>query len=260
LYNSAQRLYINQELHRQVPPDSISEHYKKFIENLIESCKKWNNGVVKTLLKTSGIDENNAIAYLSYMQHFGVPSPFLDYTYNPYVALFFAVDNLVYQPSDNEIDNYFSLYYTYTKSTIFETFKYVFDKNLKKEDISYNSIDLNNMSIILPDEELYQIMNSVNIINQEGLFFYNNHPWYPLEKTYKDHINFLIKEKGRKKFDEMLAHETFSGCLNIHKSLVPVIKEKLNEMGINKDYVYPSMKDFRSSVTNFGILESIKRN
>ena len=92
LYNSAQRLYINQELHRQVHPDSIAVHYKEFIENLIENCKSWNNGVVKNLLKSSGIDENNAIAYLSYMQHFGVPSPFLDYTYNPYIALFFAID------------------------------------------------------------------------------------------------------------------------------------------------------------------------
>ena len=116
------------------------------------------------------------------------------------------------------------------------------------------------MSIILPDEELYQIINSVNIINQEGLFFYNNHPWYPLEKTYKDHTTFLIKEKGRKTFDDLLAHETFSGCLNIHKSLVPVIREKLNQMGINKNFVYPSMNDFRFSVTNTGILESIKRN
>src|SRR5690606_12011975 len=47
LYNSAQRLYINQELHKQVSSDSISEHYKDFITKLIENCKEWNNGVVK---------------------------------------------------------------------------------------------------------------------------------------------------------------------------------------------------------------------
>ena len=150
LYNSAQRLYINQELHKQVPPDSISEHYKDFISKLIESCKKWNNGVIKKLLENAGIQEDNSLAYLSYMQHYGVPTPFLDYSYNPYDSLFFAIDNLNDQSSDNEIDNYFSFYYTYTKSTVFESWKYVFDKNVKQKDIiSYDDIDLNEMSIIL---------------------------------------------------------------------------------------------------------------
>jgi hypothetical protein len=257
LYSSAQRVYINQELHKQVPPDEISEHYKRFIENLINNCKSWNNGVVSKLLKSVGIDENNALAYLSYMQHFGVPSPLLDYTYNPYVALFFAIDGLDYRPSDNEIDNYFSIYYTYTEATAFQSWKYVFDENLKKQDISYETIDLNSMSIILPDEELYKIVNSVNIVNQEGLFFYNNHPWYPLERTYCEYIDFLKKDQGQKFFDDNLMHETISGCYNIHKSLVPAIKAKLNELGINKNYIYPDMEDFRHSVTNQGILNSL---
>ena len=39
------------------------------------------------------------------------------------------------------------------------------------------------MSIIVPNQELYKIVNSLNIINQDGLFLYNNHPWYPLERT-----------------------------------------------------------------------------
>lgn len=257
LYNSAQRVYIQQELHKQVPEDGIAEHYRDFVTKLIKNCKSWNNGVVERLLISSGIDPNNSLAYLSYMQHFGVPTPFLDYSYNPYVALFFAIDDLVYSPSDNEIDNYFSFYYTYADSTVFESWKYVFDDNLKKDEISYEKIDENDMSIILPDDELYQIMNSVNIINQEGLFFYNNHPWYPLERTYKEYTDFLLKEWGQDKFDKLLTEKTFNGCYNIHKSLIPAIKEKLNKMGINKNHIYPDMADFRKSVTNNGILNSL---
>lgn len=259
LYSSAQRLYINQELHRQVSSDKISEHYIKFVEGLIDNCKSWNNGVVSKLLQNSGIDENNAVAYLSYMQHFGVPTPFLDYSYNPYVALFFAIDNLSYTASDNEIDNYFSLYYTFTNSTIFERWRYVFNDKLKKEDISYKSIDSNSMSIILPDEELYKIINSVNIINQEGLFFYNNHPWYPLERTYNEYIVDVKEEIGEEAFKKLLSPETISGCFNIHKSLIPAIKKKLNELGINDSYIYPDMSDFRKSVTNNGILNSLTK-
>lgn len=258
MYSSAQRVYINQELHKQASKlEDIEEHYKDFINNLIENCKSWNNGVVKQLLVNSGIDENNSLAYLSYMQHFGVPTPLLDFSFNPYVALFFAIDNLVYNPSDKEIDNYFSFYYTYTGATFFEGCRYIFDENLKKEGLMYETIDKNEMSLILPDDQLYKIINSVNIINQKGLFFFNNHPWQPLEMKYDENVRDLKEKLSKEKFDILMMHDTLSGCFNIHKSLIPAIREKLNEMGINKNYIYPDMNDFRKTVTNNGILKSL---
>jgi len=113
------------------------------------------------------------------------------------------------------------------------------------------------MSIILPDEELYRIMNSVYIINQEGLFFYNNHPWYSLERTYNEFVDYFKKERGEEKFKELMMHDTISGCFNIHKSLIPAVKEKLNDLGITKNYVYPDMINFRETVTNEGILKCL---
>ncbi len=123
---------MSQDLHKQVPENKIRDHYKKFINELIANCKSWNNGVVKNLLVQSGIDKNNELTYLIYEQHFGVPTPLLDFTFNPYVALFFAINNITYTPSNNEIDNYLSLYWTCKEQTMFEGWVYVFDKNLKK--------------------------------------------------------------------------------------------------------------------------------
>ena len=51
--------------------------------------------------------------------------------------------------------------------------------------------------------------------------------------------------------------DTFSGCFNIHKSLIPAIKEKLKEFGITKDYIYPNMDNFREEVKYNGILNSL---
>ncbi|RIH66194.1 FRG domain-containing protein [Mariniphaga sediminis] len=257
MYNSAQRVYITQELHKQVPPDSISEHYNKFVSESIQSCKQWNDGVVKRLLEDSGINENNSLAYLSYMQHYGVPTPFLDFTYNPYVALYIAIDDISFTPSENEIDNYFSLYYTYTDATAFKMWENVFDNRFNSQEIPYEQVAENEMSIILPSSEIYKVINNVNIINQKGLFLYNNHPWYPLEHQYKEFAAYVKKEMGEEKWDMLLLHDTIAGCFNIHKSLIPAIKKQLKSEGIDKKYVYPDMKDFTEQVSSEGILNCL---
>lgn len=242
LYNSAQRHYINHELFAQVPLKDVSKHYDQFIEHLIYECKVWNNATVKNLLISSGIDEENSLAYLSYMQHFGVPTPFLDFSFSPYLALFFAIDNNEYSPSDIEIDNYFSIYYTYQNATAFEGWKHLFNKNGKDIDkgkIPYTEVCKNSMHILLPDAESYKILNNTNIINQQGLFFYNNSAMKPLEETYLEFAIYVKEHLGDKKFKEMLLLDTFANCINIHKSLIPYIKVKLEQKGITSEFVYP---------------------
>jgi hypothetical protein len=189
IYNSAQRHYITNELFRQVPKKDMPSHYNLFISNLIEECKVWNSQTVKNLFNANKVNEENSLAYLSYMQHYGIPSPFLDFTYDPYIALFFAIDNISFNPSDIEIDNYFSIYYTYQNATIFESWKLVFKNqipSLNSGVIPYSEVNKNEMHILLPDTEAYQIINNTNIINQKGLFFYNNDPIKPLEEKYLD--------------------------------------------------------------------------
>ncbi|MFD0991061.1 FRG domain-containing protein [Mariniflexile jejuense] len=258
LYNSAQRVYMTKDLHINVPVDSIQEHYNEFIESAIENCKIWNNGVIKQLLKNGGVDPQNSLAYLSYMQHYGAPTPLLDYSFNPYIALFFSLNKEPYCESEVEIENYLSLYYSHSESNTFDTWKYVFDNNLKKEGILYETVSKNDLSILLPDNELYKIINNANIINQEGLFFYNNHPWYPLEQNYSEYVKFMKKEVGERRWRETLMLDTVSGCFNIHKKLIPKINEKLISLGITEDYIYPNMTKFKENITEKAISKSKK--
>jgi len=84
LYSSSQRFWIEKEL------DKCFD-YNSFVLKLIENSKEWNNKTISKFFNPRGIDFSNSIAYLSYMQHFNVPTPLLDFTENPCVGLFFAV-------------------------------------------------------------------------------------------------------------------------------------------------------------------------
>jgi hypothetical protein len=254
IYNSAQRHYIINELFKHVPSNDISNHYNSFITELIEECKFWNNATVKNLLIQNKVHEENSLAYLSYMQHYGVPSPFLDFTFDPYIALFFAIEDVSYYPSNVEIDNFFSVYSTYQNATIFEGWQGVFNQktpNLKEGKIPYADVNKHSMHILLPDNEAYQIINNSNIINQKGLFFYSNHPFKPIEETYYDFALEIKSQLGEQKFKDLLMHEQFANCFNIHKSLIPYLKDILKSKGITKEFIYPDSYKMKNDVVHY---------
>lgn len=264
LYNSAQRHYLTSELFRHAAPGDEAGHYDKFVGGLIDECKQWNNFTVKNLLAASGIDENNSLAYLSYMQHFGVPTPLLDFTYDPYQALFFAVNTANTYSSDKEIDNYFSLYYTYYNSTIFEGWRGAFNSDeytAGSSKLNYDVVSKSIAHIVLPQDEAYKILNNTNIINQKGLFIYSSKPDEPLEELYSEHVAFvrqgLTESLSKEQIDDLFISDHFAGCFNIHKSFIPYIKMKLAERGITPDFVYPDPYKIKGSALSKATIQSL---
>ena len=57
----------------------------------------------------------------------------------------------------------------------------------------------------------------------------------------------------------MMMHDTFVKCINIHKSLIPDIKEKLIKKGITSDFVYPDTNKMKiEAIENASIKSLIK--
>lgn len=250
LYNSAQRNWFSIA---QNDTYQDEEKYDNYIISLMTECKKWNSGTVPNFLKSYGISENNSIAYLSFMQHFEIPTPLIDFTKSPNKAIFFAVDSIPenFIESENEIDNYFSIYYTYQDNVAYEIFNSVFEKNRNNRnegDFDYEDLTKNNIILISDKNEEFKIINNIRIANQEGLFFYNNSPTLAIEEHYKEFADMLLDKVGEKKVKEMLVHETFSGCFNFHKKYVKHIKKILPDLELTREFIYPDINDLKEHI------------
>lgn len=73
-----------------------------FIEgdDLDELIRKFQVGLIK--IGRNPIEEGNKQDWLEYARHYGVPTPCLDFTYSPYIALFFSFNELKGDVEENE--------------------------------------------------------------------------------------------------------------------------------------------------------------
>ena len=101
IYTSAQREWIMNDYSKQ----GIA--FVQFIQSIISNIRK--RTILSQYYKSLNIHENDLL-YISLLQHYGAPSPLLDFTHNLNIALYFALDGLKVASSNNDIDNYFSLY------------------------------------------------------------------------------------------------------------------------------------------------------
>lgn len=99
LYSSLQRKWIEQDLAGSHPD------HKALVQAILD--ESYGLGVGGTPLPNG---ERDDLAMLSYLQHHDCPTPFLDFTSNIRVALYFASQEPHGVGNDNELDEYFSVY------------------------------------------------------------------------------------------------------------------------------------------------------
>ena len=232
LYNSGQRAWLTYELSKSF------NLYQEFIDKQVLKVRQIHKGLLSKFYKSFRYYPND-ISMLSFLQHYGGATPFLDFTESLYVALYFAMDGLKHNPSGNEIDNYFSIYVIDNDDKILQNWDKLLDVRLNSE---LREIETRKQAKVLINNPfslgkpfylkwgLHKITwkgyepfvitingQNLNIINQEGLFVFNSDENEPLENKLQGNIK----------------------CFNIHKSLSEYIKLKLTKKGFDKNFIYP---------------------
>ena len=223
LYTSLQRELFNLNLNEEGLGKKMTI---KLLANAKNPSSKWAN-----YFKSMGIVENDWL-YLALLQHYGAPSPLLDFSKNPKVALYFMCKGLQSRYSMEEIERYASLVYYKNvevckdvahslKKTAEEVYKNKAPKphtnneiqSLIKEDLSFEKVmSGQEVEIITAYKGITHIsvnkktvftlpVTNMNMVSQEGEFVCNVSDNKSLEEQFqRDGKCYLY-------------------CLNIHKSL-----------------------------------------
>ena len=224
-----------------------------YINLMLDDLKLPSNDL-KRYLGSMGVHPNDWLL-LAFLQHYGAPSPLLDFTKDYIPALYFMCKGLKPTDSDKDIENYASIvgYNTVQVcdgctqklgTTAFELYtaqQPADSENFIKVELSFANIMKNrDIEIISVDDGKTRIkktkqktilefpVGNLNMIKQEGEFVCNVNPHTPLE-------DLMVNTTGRRNSRLMF-------CYNIHKSLYEYILDKHlhGSMDFMTDYLFPS--------------------
>lgn len=258
LYSTAQREFLKRELWALGGPNDAQEVFNNWINILLKNVKLWNNGSISEFFQRIGVSKDDDLAYLSFLQHNGLPTPLIDFTFDPFIAIYFATEHPNYSLDRISIDSCFSLYYINKNDLLNKALNA--DNKSKTLDVKlkFNEfIKQNAITIIYHNTANHKILTSMNIVNQKGCFVFNWHAVKPLEESYSDLISDLKSPLFKKKIHDQL--QTKINCINIHKSLAPRIQQELLKRKlIDKEYVYPEFSSSKYRLIDTSISELIK--
>ncbi|PYE41665.1 FRG domain-containing protein [Paenibacillus barcinonensis] len=163
---------------------------------------------------------NNKLEWLSLMQHYGAPTRMIDWTFSPFIGLFFAVENARTE---------FALY-SINLTHIISMNK----KKFKKEELS---------------KKLFLHVKT------SGFFVYPFEPQISNERILKQQGLFIVPSSNYKTFDELLSEYNIKNGFNdqgeivaykfiFDKSLIVESIRNLRMMNITPDSLFPGIEGF----------------
>jgi hypothetical protein len=259
LYTSSQRIWITNQMKEWGP----SFTYLQFVQKLIDASKE--EPLFKKVFDFYGLlDSEVDFPLLSVLQHYGAPTPLMDWSYNLDVALYFATEDVSLPANPtNPIDDYFSVYVinkTRQRSELKSIFEYI--KGAFPSVLTFQEDDSNpnsNFVVYISDFEggeqqshNYTLTASAapsvkrtqnrpmtvyfnqNILPQEGLFIFSPYS----EKTLEQCFNAASGDFNLAPFM----------CYNIKKDLAEYIRRKIGANKITSGFIYPKLNEFIKTV------------
>lgn len=197
------------------------------IDSLIEP-----NNIDRIKKECSVMDSNSifrnmhAIQLLAYLQHSCVPTPLLDWSYSPYVALFFAIKDA--GPKDDIVLYDFNLS------------KY--QKDFPEEFVSNGIIKVGEKPITI----LQLPAENINQLNQQGLFMFSK--YYP---NIEDYFQELYENDKNKKY---LSKKRFS----LSRTDKMKLMESFKKMNITERTLFPDPVHVAKDIVNNIITKHLK--
>ncbi len=238
LYNSAQRFWITNNL-MQLESLTVPLPYHSMIQNMVDEAKQ--QELFKRVFDYYGLtDDQTDFPILSILQHYGAPTPLMDWTYNIDVALFFAVEKARHFEKEQSIEGYVSIYQVVkdensqfiranlqiVSENVFPSITHL-SANFPDNIYYISDFEVKDQRQIKPLTTYYNL----NIMPQHGLFIFNPHEVSPLEKVAEE------KYPAAKII-----------CYNINKDLAELIRLTINKEKINDAFIYPELKKYAGSI------------
>ena len=254
LYTSAQRVWHTRNLEK----NGIS--FLSFINGILQAAKKFNHGLLCDYFQRLGVTINDWLI-LSFLQHYGAPSPLLDFSKKVEAALFFGI-NTPSIPIENDLNHYFSIYYYKTVDITHYISKSIYKLIKQDDEIKIMDFETTAQYETL-QSQIWKKYAFLNLMEHHTTLII---PTYPNNRIIKNKENKTISEyvianlnstaqngefvcngTSDKPLEEIFKSGTkpYIHCINIHKSLREYIICKYLEGDIIRAQhkYYPSEKD-----------------